>query len=259
MNPSLSSRAKKSIPPICAAILAAGLLPAIALAAPPARAQSGYGGVGGGRSSADTGRRSPEGQIPLRVMLVITDAVRGYKVQEGLVHLDFGGRLSKKAEKNFEETFTSVQVVAEAPADAHPPAGIDLIVSIESPHGWDKFTGIFSVTENLTAVFVARRPNGEEIFRVQESASEDGNRASTQDKLGDEVSRKCLQDMLLNDSVRALLSPASGVIAAAAQPKPAVADTAEMDSSGLDAPPPAPWAEQDAPAPPPEANRTGKP
>ncbi len=258
MNPSLSSRAKKSIPPVCAAILAAGLLPAIVLAAPPARVQSGYGGGGGGRSSADTGRRSLEGQIPLRVMLVITDAVRGYKVHEGFIHLDFGGRLSKKAEKNFEETFTSVQVVAEAPADAHPPTGIDLIVSIESPHGWDKFSG-FSATENLTAVFVARRPNGEEIFRVQESASEDGNRASVQDKLGDEVSRKCVQDMLLNDSVRALLSPASGAVAAAMQPKPAVADTAEMDSSGLDAPPPPPWAEPDAPVLPPAASNSGKP
>ena len=200
------------------------------------------------KQAAASGQLRQGGSVPLRVMLVISDAVRGYKVHEGFVHLDFGGRLSRKAEKNFEDTFTSVQVVSEAPPEAHPPVGIDLVVSLESLHGWDKFSG-FSATENLTLVCTARRPNGEEVFRVQEAASEDGNRASVQDKLGDEVSRKCIQDLLLNDGVRALLSPnPSAAAPAQANPNPAPADTPEMDSSGLDVPPPPPWSAASSPA-----------
>lgn len=175
------------------------------------------------------------GKVPLRVMLVVSDALRGYKVHEGLVHLDFGGRLARKAEKNFEDTFASVQVVAEAPAVAHPPVGIDLIVSIESPHGWDKFSGIFSVTENLSVVFVARRPSGEEIFREQESASEDGNRAATQDRLGDAVSRQGIQNMLLSPAIRDLLSGGPAVSTKAEN-----SDSSMLGSGGLEMPPPPP-------------------
>ena len=236
---------------VCGVVCGTMAVAATASYSSPVAKQTAIRAAQPGNQAGASGPTAPaSGKIPLRVMLVISDAVRGYKVHEGFVHLDFGGRLARKAERNFDETFASVQVVAEAPGDAHPPVGIDLIVSMESPHGWDKFAG-FSATENLTVVFVARRPNGEEIFRVQESASDDGNRAATQDRLGDAVSRKCIQDMLLNESVRAMFSPAPS--AAPAVVKAERDDSAAPASAGLDVPPPPPWgrpaAQPVAPAP----------
>lgn len=213
----------------------AALAVAISMCASPARAQL----AKAQKQQAAAGASSQVGHVPLRVMLYISDTVRGYRETSFLAHFDFGPRLAKEAEKVFHETFASVQVVSSVPADPRALDGIDMIVSIESPRG-NHQAAFFSYSETLSAQFVVRKPNGQEIFRSQESDTEkgSGNPGGTQDLLGESVSRKFVQDLILNPAVRNLLSPPPAVAAA---PTPARDDSAALASAGLDVPPPSPW------------------
>ena len=116
--------------------------------------------------------------------------------------------------------------------------GFDMVVSIESPDGRHQ-AALFSYTETLSAVFVARRPNGQEILRSQEMDTEkgSGNANGTQDQLGEAVTRKFIQELILNPNVRNLLTPAPPP-----EEKPARDDSAALASAGLEVAPPAPWA-----------------
>ena len=189
------------------------------------------------KQEAASGQQATGGGVPLRVMLVISDSVRGYRPAVFLSHWDFGPRLARQAEKIFNETFAAVQIVSMVPTDPHALDSFDLVVSIESPDGRHQ-AAFFSYTEILSAVFVARRTNGQEVFRSQETDTEkgSGNPGGTQDQLGEAVTRKFIQELILNPNVRNLLTPAPPPEA-----KPARDDSAALASAGLDAAPPPPW------------------
>ncbi|HUK54288.1 MAG TPA: hypothetical protein VL099_13450 [Candidatus Binatia bacterium] len=194
------------------------------------------------KMAAASGQQFSGGSVPLRVMLVISDTVRAYHVTMFLSRMEFGARLAKEAEKVFNGTFAATQVVSMVPAEPHALDNFDLVISIESPEARHQ-SALFSWTESLSAVFVARRPNGEEIYRGQLSDSEkgSGNSASTQDQLGEAVTRKFIQELILNPRVRSLLAPAPPP-----EVKVARDDSAALASAGLDVPPPPPWGAQEA-------------
>ncbi len=190
----------------------------------------------------------------LRVMLVISEAVRVYRYPLFLSHVDFGQRLATQAEKVFGETFASVKTVSALPTDPHGYDGVDLAVVLEIPQG-EVHSGFFSKPMTLTEVFVVHDAKGEEIFRAREVANDNAqNLYNGADRLGAAVTRQFIQEMLANASVRNILSPPAPV-----EVKPALADTSMMDSAGLDVPPPPPWAQPLAPVPPPAASNAGKP
>jgi hypothetical protein len=172
-----------------------------------------------------------------RVMLVIGDDVRNYRPGVFLSHYDFGPRLAKEAERVCRQSFAAVTVTAAMPADPHALDGIDLVIQIQSPVG-THLGGLFTFTQSLSAVFDVRNRRGEELFRVQESDTEKSPSIPVlEDRLGEGVTRKFLQDLNQNPSVRNSLAPPPAPV----ETKPVLADTAEMDSSGLDVPPPPPW------------------
>jgi len=229
-------------------ILATLLTAALAAAALPAAAQSGLGG-GYAKKAASAEPQSSGARVPLRVGLVISDAVRSYKTMVFLTRIEFGRRLAEKAEKVFGETFASVQTMTDIPADPKAAGGLDLIVVVDAPEGHTQ-TGLFSSnTISLTARFTARTANGEQILQVQESDNEKFTSPSqSPDQVGETVVRKFIQELILNPTVRNLLAPAP-----APAPKVERDDSAALASAGLDVPPPPPWgrpaAQPVAPAP----------
>jgi len=182
------------------------------------------------------GAQPPSNPSTWRVMLVISQAVRSYKVPTFMAHVDFGESLASQSEKVFQESFATVRAVSELPADPHGYDGIDLVIVLDVPQGGFK-RGLLSNTLSLTAGFVVRNPKGEEIFRVQESSSDSGlNLMHGPDRLSEVVARQFVKDLLANANVRNALAPPAPVEA-----KPALADTPELDSGGLEVPPPPPW------------------
>ncbi|HKO03986.1 MAG TPA: hypothetical protein VJW51_04520 [Candidatus Acidoferrales bacterium] len=189
-----------------------------------------------------------------RVMLVISDAVRGYRVPNFLSHIDFGRRLASEVETLFPQSVVVVRTESSLPADPRAYDGVDLVVVVEAPVG-SISAGFFGNPMTLAATFVVRNTKGEEMFRARETASEKAqNPNNGADRLGEAVTRQFLQKLLSSASVRNILSPPAPV-----EVKPVLADTSMMDSAGLDVPPPPPWAQPLAAAAAPAANTTGKP
>jgi len=229
-------------------ILATLLAAALAAAILPAAAQSGLGG-GAPKKSAAPEPQSSGSRVPLRVGLVISDAVRSYKTMVFLTRIEFGRRLAEKAERIFGETFASVQTMTDLPADPKAAGGLDLIVVLDAPEGRTQ-TGLFSSnTISLTARFTARTANGDQILQVLESDNEKFSSPSQgPDQVGETIVRKFIQELILNPTVRNLLAPAP-----APAPKVERDDSAALASAGLDVPPPPPWgrsaAQSKSPAP----------
>ena len=190
-------------------------------------------------AAAGQSTTQPQGALAAwRVMLVIGDDVRNYKPGVFLGHYDFGPRLTKEAERVCKESFGTVTTVSTLPSDPHALDGMDLVILVQSPIG-SHLGGLFTFTQSLTAIFVVRSPRGEELFRVQENDTEKGpNVQAIEDRLGEGVTRKFIQELTLNARVRNSLSPPAPVEA-----KPVIADTVVMDSAGLEVPPPPPWAQ----------------
>ena len=215
--------------------LFAALAAFVAVSATPAATRQISGAK---KEEAAAGPQTSAGSAPFRVMLVIGDDVRDYKPPVFLGHYDFGPRLAKEAERVCRQSFTAVTISSAVPADPHAFDAIDLVILVQSPVG-THLGGLFTFTQSLSAIFVVHNTRGEEIFRVQENDTEKGNNLnSVQDRLGEGVTRKFIQDLLLTPNVRNLLSPHP---AAPVEAKPVLADTAAMDSAGLDVPPPPPW------------------
>ena len=189
-------------------------------------------------------------------MLVMSEAVRSYRVAVFLSHIDFGRRLAAQVEKIFPQSVTVVRTEASLPADPSAYNGVDLVVVVEQPEGSIQ-TGLFQFSNPMTlaVTFVVRSTKGEELFRAHETATDHAQNANNgADRLGEAVTRQFLQELLSSVTVRDILSPPAPV-----EVKPVLADTSIMDSGGLDVPPPAPWAQPLAPVPPPAANNAGKP
>jgi hypothetical protein len=189
-----------------------------------------------------------------RVLLVISDAVRSYRVAVFLSHVDFGRRLAAEVEKIFPQSVAVVRTEASLPVDPGAYNGVDLVVVVEAVEG-SISAGFFGNPMSLAATFVVRNTKGEEIFRARETASEKAQNANYgADRLGEAVTRQFIQKLLSSASVRNILSPPPPV-----EVKPVLEDTSMMDSAGLDVPPPPPWAQPLAAAATPAANTTGKP
>lgn len=171
-----------------------------------------------------------------RVMLVISDAVRSYRVPVFLSHIEFGRRLASAVERIFPQSVAVVRTETSLPADPHAYNGVDLVVVVEAPVGSFQ-VGFFGSPMTLAVTFVVRNTKGEEVFRARETASEKAqNQNYGADRLGEAVTRQFLQKLLSSASVRNILSPPAPV-----EVKPVLADTSMMDSAGLDVPPPPPW------------------
>jgi len=224
--------------------LSTALAAVLALNASPATAQLAQ--TKKQEAAAASGQQATSGTVPLRVGLVISDAVRSYRTVIMLTRIEFGRRLADKAVKIFNETFTSVRQMTELPSDPHGYDGLDLVVIVEAPEGHVQSAFFGPATFTLTVRFTIRTANGEQIFQTQETASEQSRSvAQGPDQAGEAVVRKFIQELVLNTRVRTMLSPAP---AAPAEVKVAIDDTTVMDSSGLDVPPPPPWPGAPAPA-----------
>jgi hypothetical protein len=190
----------------------------------------------------------------LRVMLVISDAVRSYRVSVMLSHVDFGRRLAAQIESLFPQSLSVVSSVSNLPSDPRAYDGVDLVVVVEAPEGVVHM-GFMTNPMDLAVTFVVRNAKGEELFRAHETAKDNAQNANNgADRLGAAVTRQFIQELLSSASVRNTLSPPAPV-----EVKPVLADTSIMDSAGLDVPPPPPWAQANAPVAPPSANTAGKP
>jgi hypothetical protein len=221
------------LPAMLAACLATSAIPLAAGQMAKAAKQAAASGQPVAQTSGGTGA--------VRVMLVIGDEVRNYRPGFFLTHYDFGPRLAKEAERVCRQSFAAVSVTAAAPADPHALDGIDLVILVESPVG-THLGGLFTFTQSLSAIFVVRNTRGAELFRVQESDTEKSPSIPVlEDRLGEGVTRKFIQDLNQNPNVRNSLVPPALIEA-----KPVIADTAAMDSSGLDVPPPPPWGQPGA-------------
>jgi len=187
-------------------------------------------------------------------MLVISEAVRSYKVTVFLTRIDFGRRLASQIESLFPQSLSVVSSVPNLPSDPGAYNGVDLVVVVEAPEG-AVHMGFMNNPMDLTVTFVVRNIKGEELFRARETAKDNAQNANNgADRLGAAVTRQFIQELLSNASVRNILSPPAPVEA-----KPVLAESSIMDSAGLDVPPPPPWAQPAAPVPPPAANNAGKP
>jgi len=190
------------------------------------------------KEAAASGAQTSGGSVPLRVGLVISDATRSYKTMIMLTRIEFGRRLAEKATKIFDETFASVRPMTELPSGPQGYSGLDLVVVVEVGDGHTQTPFLGTPTYFLTARFTVFNANGQQILQTQHSANDKGSPASGPDSVGEATVRKFIQELILNPTIRAMLAPAP---AAPVETKPVPADTALMDSAGLDVPPPAPW------------------
>jgi hypothetical protein len=189
------------------------------------------------KQAAASGQQPQTGSVALRVMLVISDAVRSYHASIFLSRVDVGRRLAAQAEQIFGQTFAAIKTVSALPTDPGAYSGFDLVVVLEVPH-CEIHSALFSNPMTLTADFDVRNAKGAGIFRAHETANDDAkNLLNGADRLGQAVTRRFIQELLVNASVRNILSPPAPV-----EVKPVLADTSMMDSAGLDVPPPPPWA-----------------
>lgn len=192
------------------------------------------------KQAAASGQQPTGGGVPLRVGLVISDEVRNYRTTYMLSHIDFGKHLATQAQLVFDQSFAAVRPMKEVPADAHAVGGIDLLIVPEALEGSARQSGLMSGTVTLVVRFTVRDASGAQLFQLQETGSDKGSNTNNMlDRLGEAIARKFVQDFSMDPRGRALLSPAYP--AAPAETKPVLADTATMDSSGLDVPPPPPW------------------
>jgi hypothetical protein len=226
-----------------------------ASALPAAAGQAAQSTTRDKKMAAASGAAPAQGNGPrVRVMLVISDAVRSYRVAVMLTHVDFGRRLAAQIESLFPQSLSVVSSVANLPSDPRAYEGVDLVVVVEAPQG-AVHMGFMSNPMDLAVTFVVRNTKGEELFRAHETAKDNAQNANNgADRLGAAVTRQFIQELLSSASVRNMLSPPAPV-----EVKPVLADTSIMDSAGLDVAPPPPWAQPAAPVPPPAANNTGKP
>ena len=223
--------------------LSAALAAAAALGASPAAAQM----ARKKEAAAASAQQPASGTTPLRVGLVISDAVRSYRQSVLLTRFEFGKHLASQVEAVFNQTFASVRNMRELPADPHANEGLDLIVVVEVPDGRYQQVGLITGMLSLTARFTVRDGHGVELFQMQETDAEKGTNANIiMERLTETVARKFVQDLLASERVRNMLAPAP---AAPVEVKVALDDTTVMDSSGLDVPPPPPWVIRGAPQP----------
>jgi hypothetical protein len=193
------------------------------------------------KMAAASRAQSSSGSVPLRVGLVISEAVRTYRTSYMFSHIDFGKHLATQAELVFDQSFAAVRPMMELPGDAHAIEGLNLLIVLDGLEGSAHQSGLVSGTVTLAVRFTVRDASGAQLFQLQETGSEKGSNTNNMlDRLGEAIARKFVQDLLVDPRARALLSPASA--AAPAETKPVLEDTAAMDSSGLDVPPPPPWA-----------------
>jgi len=196
------------------------------------------------KQEAATGTQSQPGNVPLRVGLVITDATRAYKTTIMLTRVEFGRRLAEKATTIFNQTFAAVRPMSDLPSNPQDYAGLDLVVVVEVMSARAQTQFLAPTIFTLTARFTAFNSSGQQVFQEQETSTEKSNSpAGGPDAVGEMAVRRFVQDLVLSPAVRAILSPAP---AAPAPVQPVFADTALMDSAGLDVPPPAPWAQPGA-------------
>ncbi len=207
------------------------------------------------KQAAASGQQSQGGNVPLRAMVVISDAVRGYHASIFISRVDVGRRLANEAEQIFGQTFSATKTVAAVPTDPHAFDGFDLVILLDVPR-CEIHSALFSNPMTLNEGFVVRNAKGQEIMRVQETANDNAkNLLNGADRLGQAVTRRFIQELLMNASVRNMLSPPAPV-----EVKPVLADTSIMDSSGLEVPPPPPWARPPASSPAaPGSADTGRP
>lgn len=229
---------------ILLALVSTALMAAAALGASPAAASQ---IAKEEKQAAASGAQTSGGSVPLRVGLVISDATRSFKTMIMLTRIEFGRRLSDKATKIFNETFATVRPMTELPAGPQGYDGLDLVVVVEVADGHTQTPFLGTPTYFLTARFTVLNAKGQQILQVQEFANDKGSPASGPDSVGETVVRKFIQELILNASIRAMLAPTP---VAPVETKPALADTAVMDSAGLDVPPPPPWPVASAQNPP---------
>jgi hypothetical protein len=191
------------------------------------------------KQATATGTQPQAGSVPLRVGLVITDATRSYKTMVMLTRVEFGRRLADKATTIFNQTFATVQPMSNLPSDPRTYGGLDLTVVVDLVSARAQ-TQLFAPTIfSLSARFTVLNSSGQQILQMQETSTEKSNSpAGGPDAVGEMAVRKFIQDLVLSPAVRAMLLPAP---ASQAPAQPVLADTAAMDSSGLEVPPPPPW------------------
>ncbi len=142
----------------------------------------------------------------VHVMLVISDAVRSYRVPVFLSHVDFGRRLAAQIESLFPQSLSVVSSVPNLPSDPRAYDGVDLVVVVEAPQG-AVHMGFMNNPMDLAVTFVVRNIKGEELFRAHETATDHAQNANNgADRLGAAVTRQFLQELLSSASVRNLLS-----------------------------------------------------
>ena len=164
--------------------------------------------------------------MALRVLVVIPDAVRAYRVRNRLVFANFGKALAYQTEKLCTRKFAATKVLPALPPGAYEAGAFDLVVILEDPRGEYHSNGHIA----LSAGFEVRGGKGDELFRTQEDA--EGNISNDgEEQVAGSVVRDFLQELIRNERVQAMLAP-----------KPdAGTSSALLGSYTLDDPPPPPW------------------
>ena len=203
-----------------------------------ATAASGQSGqpLASGQTASPPAPAASNGKIPLRVMLVISDAVQTYKYSYFLTHVDVGRRLAGELQQAMEQAFSVVRSADALPSGPQVLERFDLVVVLEVPQCEAHGAG-FSNAMSLVEEFGVRAPDGKEIFHDRVSASnKNHNLYAGADSLSAAVSSQFVQDLLSNAGVRLLLSPAPAQEANAKRD-----DSAALAFAGLDVAPPIPW------------------
>jgi hypothetical protein len=196
------------------------------------------------KEAATSGAQTSGGGLPLRVGLVIGDDVRTYRTTHMLARFEFGKHFATQAQLVFDQSFAAVRPMAAMPADAKAE-GLDLFIVAEAPQGDEHQSGLMSGTVTLLVRFTVRDASGAQLFQLQESGSDKGTNVNNMlDRVGESVARKFIQDFRADPRLQSLLAPHPATPVEAA---PVLADTAAMDSAGLDVPPPPPWGRPAAP------------
>jgi hypothetical protein len=231
-------------PPKWPALQHAVLALMLALSAFPAAAQTGEAM----KQVAVSGMQSPGGHVPLRVLLVISDAARSYRVRITFFRIKLGACLASKAENQFTQEFSSLKTVSAVPTGANGLDNFDLVVVVDNPRGEIHMSMRNTNPMTLAADFLVRNRKGEELFRAAETVNEDAPNVYVGcDHVGEALSRKFLNDLLASPQLQALLAPKADT------------DTPILGSAGLDEPPPAPSGGPSTPSAPTGSPWDGRP